>query len=49
MLSCLDDRTARTRLGLDAASRILVFNSEGATDPAIYRQIVGRGPEEVAA
>ena len=49
MLSCLDDRTTRTRLGLDAASRILVFNSEGASDPAIYRQIVGRGPEEVAA
>ena len=38
---------ARTHLGLGAHSRILVFNSEGATDPAIYARIVGRTPEEV--
>ena len=35
-------------LGLDAASRVLVIGSEGATDPVIYRQTVGRPPEEVA-
>lgn len=33
--------------GVNAASRLLVFGSEGATDPALYRQIVGRGHEEV--
>ena len=34
-------------LGLDPASRVLLIGTEGATDPAIYRAIVGRGPEEV--
>jgi diaminopropionate ammonia-lyase len=36
------------RLGLDDASRILIIGTEGATDTAIYRQIVGRSPEDVA-
>jgi diaminopropionate ammonia-lyase len=49
LLSCLGDSTTRARLGLGAGSRVLVFNSEGATDPEIYRAIVGRTPEEVAA
>jgi hypothetical protein len=31
-------------LGLGAGSRILVFNSEGATDPVIYAGIVGKKP-----
>ena len=37
------------RLGLGADSRILVFGTEGATDPALYQQIVGRTAEAVAA
>lgn len=37
------------RFGLDTASRLLVFGSEGATDPALYRQIVGRSHLEVTA
>jgi diaminopropionate ammonia-lyase len=49
MFACLSDPSARAHLGLDAQSRILVFNSEGATDPAIYAGIVGRSPEEVAS
>jgi len=40
---------ARARLGIDPGSRILVFGTEGATDPASYRRIVGRPAEEVAA
>jgi diaminopropionate ammonia-lyase len=36
-------------LGLDGTSRVLVFGSEGATDPAIYRRITGHAPEEVLA
>ena len=36
-------------LGLDRTSHILVIGTEGATDPAIYQDIVGRTPEEVAA
>ena len=46
-LACRADPSARAHLGLGPASRILVFNSEGATDPAIYARIVGRTPEEV--
>jgi diaminopropionate ammonia-lyase len=36
-------------LTLDESSRVLVFGTEGATDPAIYRSIVGRAPEDVTA
>lgn len=35
-------------LGLDAASRLLLIGTEGATDPGIYRSIVGRDAEDVA-
>jgi diaminopropionate ammonia-lyase len=45
----MSDRQARAHLGLGPDSRILVINSEGATDPAIYAGIVGRTPEEVMA
>ena len=37
------------RLGLDPTSRILLIGTEGATDPTIYREIVGRAPADVAA
>ncbi len=46
-IACQRDPQARAHLGLGAHSRILIFNSEGATDPAIYARIVGRTPEEV--
>ena len=36
-------------LGLNDASRVLVIGSEGATDPDIYRRLVGRDPAAVAA
>ena len=36
-------------LGLDGDSRILVIGSEGATDPALYEEIVGRSAEQVRA
>lgn len=35
-------------LELGPESRILVFGSEGATDPEVYSQIVGRSPSQVA-
>lgn len=38
---------ARNSLGLDKESRVLVFGTEGATDPEIYADIVGRKSEEV--
>jgi diaminopropionate ammonia-lyase len=36
-------------LGLDGTSRVLLFGSEGDTDPALYRQIVGRSADAVRA
>ena len=36
-------------LGLEASSRVLIFSSEGDTDPDIYRRIVGRSAAEVLA
>ena len=35
------DPAARETLGLEAASRVLLFNTEGATDPALYRKLTG--------
>jgi len=34
------DPAARQALGLDAASRVLAFSTEGATDPALYRRLI---------
>jgi diaminopropionate ammonia-lyase len=35
------DVAARETLGLDEGSRILAFSTEGATDPVVYKQLVG--------
>jgi len=35
------------KLGLDENSRVLILGTEGATDPAIYKELVGLSPEEV--
>ena len=37
----------RTALGLDAGSRVLVINTEGATDPGRYAELVGMAPADV--
>ena len=34
-------------LGLEADSRVLLFSTEGDTDPELYRELVGRTAEEV--
>jgi diaminopropionate ammonia-lyase len=49
LLAVCDARETRHALGLTHNSRVLLFGSEGATDPAIYAQIVGRSAAEVAA
>jgi diaminopropionate ammonia-lyase len=41
------DTAARTALGLDGSSRVLVVNTEGATDPARYTELVGLAPADV--
>ncbi|MBP2300491.1 diaminopropionate ammonia-lyase [Azospirillum picis] len=39
----------RRALGLMPDARVLVFGTEGATDPEVYERLVGRPPEQVAA
>jgi len=41
------DPAARETLGLDQTSRILVFSTEGATDPGLYMRFTGRAPQSV--
>ena len=41
------DRAMRAALGLDASSRVLLFGTEGATDPALYEELVGESAESV--
>ena len=46
-LAVMTEPDARQRLGIDDSSRIVVFGTEGATDPQTYAEIVGKTPEEV--
>lgn len=47
LIACLADEAARAALDLGPRSRVLVFNTEGATDPFLYTKIVGRTPGDV--
>jgi diaminopropionate ammonia-lyase len=47
LLPAAADQNARQRLDLRPDSRVLVFGTEGATDPDLYRRIVGRAPADV--
>ena len=42
MLLARQQRDARAALGLSSRSRVLVFGTEGDTDPQLYRRLVGR-------
>ncbi|WP_157218600.1 diaminopropionate ammonia-lyase [Flavisphingomonas formosensis] len=44
-----DDAEARRLLGLGDDSVVLLFGTEGATDPDVYRAIVGRSAEALLA
>jgi diaminopropionate ammonia-lyase len=49
LLAARDYPALGQTLGLDETSRVLLLGSEGDTDPAIYRTVVGRTAEEVLA
>jgi len=49
LLAAHDDPAIRSALALDARSRVLLLGSEGDTDAAIYREIVGRSGDEILA
>jgi diaminopropionate ammonia-lyase len=46
-ITVLRDPALAARIGLGPKARVLVINTEGATDPALYREIVGQTPEAV--
>ncbi len=47
LLKALADPAAKSALSLGPDSRIFVVNTEGATDPGRYQEIVGRSPDAV--
>jgi diaminopropionate ammonia-lyase len=49
LIEVLARAETRARLGLTSASRVLLICTEGATDPASYRTIVGTPPALPAA
>ncbi len=49
LLAARDYPDIRRTLALDGNARVLLLGSEGDTDPAIYREVVGRTAEEVLA
>lgn len=49
LLELKDDSAGRRMLGLDSGSRVLLFNTEGATDAATYERLTGRSAHDVIA
>ncbi|BCQ27529.1 diaminopropionate ammonia-lyase (plasmid) [Caballeronia sp. NK8] len=43
----MQDASAATSAGMDEHSRVLVINTEGATAPALYRELTGHDPRDV--
>ncbi|MDP9811499.1 diaminopropionate ammonia-lyase [Rhizobium tibeticum] len=49
LLKAVADPSIKAALSLDRHSRIFLVNTEGATDPGKYEEIVGLAPSDVAA
>ncbi|TIX70717.1 MAG: diaminopropionate ammonia-lyase [Mesorhizobium sp.] len=47
LIRAAGDKQMRAALDLDTHSRVLVINSEGATDPGRYAELVGVAPDDV--
>ncbi len=47
LTAAMGDAQARTMLGLDATSRVVLFGTEGNTDPELYEELVGLSAEQV--
>lgn len=45
LVTASQDDTMREQLGLDGESRVAFVVTEGATDPAVYRELTGLDPE----
>jgi diaminopropionate ammonia-lyase len=48
-LKAAADPAIGAALGLDGAARVLLYGTEGATDPLVYTELVGDTPEAVEA
>jgi diaminopropionate ammonia-lyase len=49
LIALTQNKDAAALVGLDSSSRVLLFNTEGATAPKVYRDLTGLDPEEVGA
>lgn len=49
LIRALSEPDWKAALRLDVSSRILLVNTEGATDPGLYERLVGASPAEVAS
>ncbi len=49
LIRAIGDPAIKAALGIDTRSRIFLVNTEGATDPGKYEEIVGLSPAAVAA
>lgn len=49
LMAAMSDRALAAQLGLDATSRVLLLNTEGATAPGVYAAITGRPAAAVLA
>lgn len=47
LIAAAGDPVLRSALGLDSRSVVVLFGGEGATDPHIYRDLVGTSPDEI--
>lgn len=47
LIAALEVEATRRALGLASSSRVLLVNTEGATDPALYARLVGLTPDAV--
>lgn len=49
LLAVAAEEGIRRQLGLDGSSRVMLFGTEGDTDPDLYRRLVGRSADAVRA
>ncbi len=41
LMAAAQDQRSRRTIGLESSSQVLLFNTEGATAPAVYRKLIG--------
>jgi diaminopropionate ammonia-lyase len=49
LIGAVQDSKLARQMNLNKSSRVLLFGTEGATDPALYRELTGTSAENVIA